>query len=619
MAALLLPGVVVGYALMFVFLSACSRFYIFTRQSWNAMFEASPEAPAIRPPPEAYLRFSTHSFVSMIATGAIIVTAFGGVDWNATPFMREYGMNTLGFFFNLSPATYVMPSYWFVTAFSTLRYCVLDTERLLRQPTSAWCKHFGIVTNGIFAGVTIIFSMVWSVRIDDDAISYELPFLMYVMCIPLVYVMHLWETSFTRRTTCLAITTLSIYVHVAVLYAISLAALRYKKIVPEYAKPLQWLWVGFSAVCPLATYPGTPVKPEVRRGSSRTSTAERNPAEPHAPRELAKAQAVQPIKIQVQPARLLMSEPSESTRASHSTATTPESMDKSQEPRSASRTPAEFQSDAQPPGAPLRFAMGISSDEATFQPPYQSTMEAAAQWQSESPGFDKAHPASSSLAEARALGSSRSTPEANGPSSHSPQSQLQAGSVSSGRLPSQANGSSSHSPQSQLQAGSVSSGRLPLQANAFPAPTPLQAHAPSSSRTLSQANAFPAPTPLQAHAPSSSRTLSQAARGRSPGAEEADEEAPPPPPPPLTSAANLGLGSDWLEVIAGAVDREKAAGRSSEVIASSVDRERAPGRFSEVVASAVDHERAGGGTSEDVSARKGLNSEKTGESYIEEV
>jgi hypothetical protein len=59
------------------------------------------------PQPERYFKASIHSFLAMVATGAILTTFFSGLDYAHTPLIDWYGYNNICIVFDTKPSTYI--------------------------------------------------------------------------------------------------------------------------------------------------------------------------------------------------------------------------------------------------------------------------------------------------------------------------------------------------------------------------------------------------------------------------------------------------------------------------------------------------------------------------------
>jgi len=245
----------VGYSMLFTLEGALV---------WNIYAEWLPE-PNHAPSPscEKHLQFAVHSFLSMVLTGGVLTYLFTDVDWDNTVLARNFGYNDITAVFDYPPSVYVMPAYWFVTAFGFLLYALEDTRRLLRQAPMRLLTSSAYAVNAAMAAAALLFSVALAVRAEEDFAMHTFPILCLVLVMPLPFVMQALEVFSKRaelkrpdRSYGLLLIFVSWFAGVSLMKGgMTLFALFAQPVSESFAKPLDGLWLFLVFVLPFLLHP----------------------------------------------------------------------------------------------------------------------------------------------------------------------------------------------------------------------------------------------------------------------------------------------------------------------------------------------------------------------------
>jgi hypothetical protein len=241
------PGIIAAVALFFLLEPAV--IYL----NFKPWF-LNPNHPT-PPQPERYFKASIHSFLAMIATGAILTTFFSGLDYSHTPLIDWYGYNNICIVFDTKPSTYISPVYWFFVGYLLVRYAIEDTRRVVQLPhIGPMLKAISYAANVILVLVAAFFSLCLAIGPSDNMFAHTVPFVALVLAFPLVFVMHCLQQKARSPLYIAAVATFAVLSLLNATF-ISIALITHHHLPVSIAQTVDILWLLFALPAPFLMLP----------------------------------------------------------------------------------------------------------------------------------------------------------------------------------------------------------------------------------------------------------------------------------------------------------------------------------------------------------------------------
>ena len=234
----MVAGILVGYALMFVFQAGIVGYHL---APWIAAHYSGEDIA-----PEAFLSAGSHSLVAMMITGAIIMSAFGPRGWTEHTALQEwYGYNNVCLVLDSPPSKYVMPTFYFLTGCYFVCYSVHDTMRASKLTyMPKWIRIFSGIVNTLAVFVWAFFSVCLAVGPMDDMVAHTVPFICMIFTWALIYVCHWLQINPDDRSWTYT-SFLWLFVAVSMVKAaLDIVALSGPHLDPRHAQFIDFLWMG---------------------------------------------------------------------------------------------------------------------------------------------------------------------------------------------------------------------------------------------------------------------------------------------------------------------------------------------------------------------------------------
>jgi hypothetical protein len=256
-------GILAGIGLFLMFQSAVIYFN-FAPWLKNPNLLPGPE-------PERFLRAAIHSLVAMIATGAFLTHFFSSVDLSDTPLIKWFGYNSICIVFDTQPSTYVMPVFWFFVAYLIVRFAVEDGRRFVQLTNiGATAKKISYGVNVLLVIVAAFFSLCLAIGPGVNMFAHLLPYMALMLTLPLVFLMHCWQSENPTRY---QIGAVALFIVVGIVdFAFAAYGLAHTTthayVSPHIARPIGLLWIIMALSAPFVM-----PSPSVRNTTSRAAYA----------------------------------------------------------------------------------------------------------------------------------------------------------------------------------------------------------------------------------------------------------------------------------------------------------------------------------------------------------
>jgi hypothetical protein len=202
------------------------------------------------PRPERFFHASVHSFIAMVATGAILTTYFSGIDYAHTPLIDWYGYNNICIVFDTKPSTYIAPVYWFFVGYLLVRYAIEDTKRVVKLPhIGTMVKVISYTANVLLVMVAAFFSVCLAIGPGENMVAHTIPFVALVLVFPLVFTMHCLQS---KERSLGYIAAIAVFGVISLLNAtcILTALVTHRHLPVSIAQPIDILWLLFAIPAP---------------------------------------------------------------------------------------------------------------------------------------------------------------------------------------------------------------------------------------------------------------------------------------------------------------------------------------------------------------------------------